>query len=207
LIFLILSLLSIRFQILTDDEMDNLLQLIKTQKTVFSFQELKTILQIPSEAGLKSFLQRAKHNKALTNPYRGFRALPNYNTWELACKIKPQAYISGETVLFQEGVFFQFYNNTVSCISNNTRSYIIDEKPFIYYKIKDSILHNDIGIRIHGTHRVATPERALCDYIYLNPRAGIDAPESINQTRLEDILPFYPKTTILAIQKLLNVQH
>jgi hypothetical protein len=185
--------------------MDNITKLITTKQTVFSFQELKKLLNIPTNAGVKSFLQRAKHNQTLNNPFKGFRALPHYNTRELACKIKPQAYISCETVLFKEGVFFQFYGNTVSCISNDTRKYQIDGKPVLYYKIKNSLLNNPIGIRNYEHYRVATPERALCDYIYLNPRGSIDAPESINQIRLQDMLPFYPKTTILAIEKLLHV--
>ncbi|MDR0650607.1 MAG: hypothetical protein LBG59_04310 [Candidatus Peribacteria bacterium] len=187
--------------------MDNLVQLISTHSTVFSFQELKQILKIPSDAGLKSFLQRAKEKKALSNPFKGFRALPNYDPRELACKIRPQAYISCETVLFKEGVFFQFYGNTVSCISTRSEQYILDEKYLIYYKIKPEILHNSVGIRTYERYRVATPERALCDYMYLNPRGVIDAPESINPIRLQQILPFYPKKTVLHIQKLLNAKY
>ena len=184
--------------------MENITQLIKTQRTVFSFQELKKLLKIPSEAGLKSFLQRAKKHQTLSNPFKGFWALPNYNVQELACKIKPKAYISCETVLFQQGVFFQFYGNTISCVSTNTRNYHIDGKMFPYYKIKDKILNNPIGIRNYENYRIATPERALCDYIYLNPRGVIDAPENINTIRLDQILPFYPKKTALHIKKLLS---
>ncbi len=187
--------------------MNNLTQLIKTKKTVFSFQELKEILQIPSDDGVKSFLKRAKENKTLSNPYKGFWVLPNYNPWELSCKIKPRAYISCETVLFKEGVFFQFYGNTISCINNRSEQYTLDEKYFIYYKMKPEILNNPIGIREYENYRIATPERALCDYIYLNPRASIDAPESINKIRLHQILPFYPKKTALYIEKLLNVEY
>lgn len=187
--------------------MNNITQLIKTQKTVFSFQELKEILQIPSEAGLKSFLWRARENKALSNPYKGFRVLPHYNTRELSYKIKPQSYISCETVLFKEGVFFQFYGNTISCVNDRSYQHAIDNHLFVYYKIKDEILHNPIGIRDYKTYRIATPERALCDYIYLNPRGVIDAPESINKIRLNQILPFYPKKTVLHIRKLLDVEY
>jgi hypothetical protein len=53
---------------------------------------------------------------------------------------------------------------------------------------------------------MATPERALCDYIYLHPNGTIDAPESINKIRLNQILPIYPKKTVLYIQKLLDVK-
>jgi hypothetical protein len=187
--------------------MNNLTQLIKSKKTVFNFQELKGILQIPSNDGVKSFLKRAKENQTLSNPFKGFRVLPHYDSWELACKMNPQAYISCETVLFKEGVFFQFYGNTISCMSHRSAQHTIDDKHFIYYKMKPELLHNPIGIREYENYRVATPERALCDYIYLNPRGVIDAPESINTIRLNQILPFYPKKTALYINNLLNVEY
>ena len=187
--------------------MKNLTQLIQTQQTVFTFQEVKKFLEIPTDAGVKSFLQRAKENNSLSNPHKGFWALPHYNPRELACKVNPEAYISCETILFKEGVFFQFYGNTVSCISSRSERFSVDGKYIIYYKMKPSLLQNNVGIRTYNTYRVATPERALCDYIYLNHRGGIDAPESINKIRLESILPFYPKATILAINKLLDVEY
>ncbi|MEI7562726.1 MAG: hypothetical protein WCJ39_03250 [bacterium] len=187
--------------------MENLSTLLKTRKTVFSFQEVKYFLKIPTDAGTKSFLQRAKANGSLGNPYKGYWTLPNYDPMELACKIKKNAYISCETVLFKEGVFFQFYGNTFSCASDDSRSYTIDGRNFPYYKIKTSILHNPIGIRQYDNYRIATPERALCDFVYLYPRASIDAPESINKVRLKQILPIYPRQTALYIQKLLDVEY
>ena len=39
------------------------------------------------------------------------------------------------------------------------------------------MLYNDIYIKQYDNYRVATPERALCDYIYLFPNSGLDAPE------------------------------
>ncbi len=180
--------------------------LIETGKTIFTNQELKEIVKIPTAKGFESFLYRAKKSKTLYNPIKGYRALPNYEPMELACKIKKNTYISCETVLFKEGVFFQFYGNTFSCVTSDSRYYKIDGRLFPYYKIKSSILNNPIGIRDYDNYRIATPERALCDYIYLHPNGSIDAPESINQIRLKQILPIYPKKTALYIQKLLNVE-
>lgn len=50
--------------------MENLTILLKTKKTVFFFQEIKKFLKIPTDAGTKSFLQRAKANQSLYNPYK-----------------------------------------------------------------------------------------------------------------------------------------
>jgi len=167
---------------------------------------MQKFITFPSKDAMNKFLQRAKKEKTLLNFYRGFRALPNYDPLELACKIKPSSYISCETVLFKEGVFFQFYGNTFTCISNDSRKYQLDAKDFIYHKIKTEIFNNPIGIKEYENYRIATPERALCDYIYLNPNGKIDAPESINLTRIKQILPIYPKQTTLHIKKLLHVE-
>jgi len=180
-------------------------QLYSSKKTIFSIDDIQKLVSFPSKDAMNKFLQRAKKDKILLNPYKGYRALPNYEPYELACKIKNKAYLSCETVLFKEGVFFQFYGNTFSCIANDSRKCQIDGKDFLYYKIKSSISDNPIGIKEYNNYRIATPERALCDYIYLNPRGVIDAPENINKDRLKQILPIYPQSTNLAIQKLINV--
>ncbi len=184
--------------------MNNLSLLIQTQKTVFTFSDIKKITQIPTDAGVKSFLQRAKANQILHNPYKGVRTLANYDHYEFAHVLRPQSYISCETVLFQKGIFFQYYGNTISSVSDDSRKYTIDTKKIIYYKIKDTILHNPIGIKQRKHYRIATPERALCDYIYLNPRGTIDAPENINIIRLKQLLPFYPHKTGQYIYTLLG---
>lgn len=179
---------------------------MSTKKTVFSFVELGEYLQIPTSAGLKSFLQRAKKSQALLNPIKGIWTLPVYDPFEFASKLNPDAYISCETVLFREGIFFQFYGNTVSAVTFKSRSYDIGDQHFAYYRIQPKIAQNPMGIRDYDTYRIATPERALCDYIYLNPKASIDAPELINQRRIEKLYPLYPKQTVLRIKQLLNAQ-
>ncbi len=185
--------------------MQKIKKLLETEQTVFLLSKLHKIFSDTDSRNVDNFLYRAKKNGLLHNPRKGIWALPRYNPFELACKIREKAYISCETVLFKEGVVFQFYGNTISCVSDDSRSYNIDEKNYIYYKIKSTITSNPIGIRDYKNYRIATPERALCDYIYLNPRGVIDSPENINKDRLKQILPIYPQSTNLAIQKLINV--
>ena len=186
--------------------MKQLTKLMMTKQTVFNIEELTSYLQIPTSAGLKSFLQRAKQSKALLNPIKGIWTFPVYDPFEFSCKLNRDAYISCETVLFREGIFFQFYGDTVSSVTFKSRSYDIDGQHFIYYRIQPKIAQNLIGIRDYDCYRMATPERALCDYIYLHPKASIDAPELINQRRIEKLYPFYPKKTVLRIKQLLNAQ-
>ena len=89
--------------------MNQIVKLLNSRQTVFTLSELKNHLQISTESGLKSFLQRAKKDGRLLNPQKGIRTLPVYDMNELAGKLFPGGYISLEPVLFQAGVMFQYY--------------------------------------------------------------------------------------------------
>jgi hypothetical protein len=184
--------------------MQNIKKIIDSEKTVFNIQDLKNVLKIPTLAGLNSFLRRAKSNEILINICNGLRALPKYNNFELACKLKSVSYISLETVLVHAGVIFQNYENIITCISNNSKTSNIQDKIFRYSKIKDIILYNTLGIQIKKTYMIATPERALCDLVYLNPDINIENINILNFDKLIAISQIYPPKTILHIKKLIK---
>jgi hypothetical protein len=181
-------------------------KLLQTHKTVFTLQEIQTILEIPTLQGVKSFLRRAKKNNSLIHIRQNIRALPNYDHREVVQKIRKNSYISLETVLYQSGIIFQYYQNITTCISDDSRTYTFDGREYKFCKIKDDILTNPIGIKNFDNYRIAMLERALCDLVYLYPNTTIDNPTGINQTRLKQILPIYPEKTILAVKKLGNAQ-
>lgn len=187
--------------------MDNISLLMKTWKTVYTFDELKSLLNIPTVFGLKSFLQRAKKSKKLLNPRKGIRTLPVYDNEELACVIYPESYISLETVLYEAGVIFQRYWDSTRVVRNNTRSFNFQEHNYIARKLKDELLYNNTGVKTHANKRMATPERALCDMVYLRPDPQLDNSEYFqkrqSKNRLKHLLPLYPKTVQNYVQNLL----
>lgn len=81
---------------------------------------------------------------------------------------------------------------------------------YTYTKIKTELFENGVGIKEYPTYRMAMPERALCDYLYLYPRATLDNPEIFNTptsiARFKKFLPFYPRTTQNTLRKLLKLQ-
>lgn len=187
--------------------MNRIATLLASKKTVFNYKYLKDTFPNITDHNLRVYLYNTKKRGLLINPLKGYWALPNYDIKELVSIIKPQGYISAQTVLFREGVMFQYMGNTRECMSDRHVEYLINNQKIIYYKLKPSLLNNPIGIREYENYRIATPERALCDYIYLFPNGWIDAPENINKIRLKQILQYYPKSTILAVNKLINVEH
>jgi hypothetical protein len=189
--------------------MKGLKELILTKKTVFSTDEIRQIFADLSENTFKVTLYRAKLNGDLLNPYKGIWTLPVYDERELACKLKGNSYISLESVLFEAGAIFQAYFNTKTCVAKFSADLTINNVNYRYTKVKQDLLLNDLYVRQFENYRIATPERALCDYVYLFPRAGIDAPEVFSSpnstTKFKKLFPLYPKSTQEKIKMMIDM--
>lgn len=107
--------------------------------------------------------------------------------------------------MYEAGVLFQFAPQTIHCMSDDSRSSKVGDTTYIYHKIKDSILYNPLGINISETMAVASPERALCDLVYLYPQTQLENIHALDKKKLGDIISIYPRTTFLALQRLLHV--
>lgn len=182
-------------------------RLLKLEKTVFTVTQLQSIFSYMQTGSLTQTLYRYKQSGKLLNPQKGIRALPVFDVYELACALYPEGYISLETVLYEAGVIFQRYGSSTRVVRLNTREKVIDDHHYIARKIKTSLLSNHTGVRNHHNYRMATPERALCDYVYLRPQAQLDHPQYFqnpqSKARLQELLPLYPKTVQSYVQKLL----
>ena len=121
---------------------------------------------------------------ASINPlYLGLKALHSYG------------YISTETVLGNTGIMQQgiAYNTLVGSVS---KTFHVGQNQYRVRKLADRYLFNDVGIETKDGIRMATPERAIADLLYFNPRVYFDGP--INWPRVKAIqktlgYPFTPK--------------
>jgi len=188
--------------------MKYLRQLIITKNTVFTTDEIRTILSELSPSALEKLLYRAKIAGDLLNPQRGVRTLPVYDMNELAGKLFPGGYISLEPVLFQAGVLFQYYGNTVQCIWHKNADIFFNGQNYTARVMKKELYENSAFIQEFPGYRKAMPERAFCDLVYLRPQAQFDNPQYFqsqgSQIRLEKLLPLYPKTTQKKVLDLIN---
>ena len=188
--------------------MKYLRQLIITKKTVFTTDEIRTILSELSPSALEKLLYRAKIAGDLLNPQKGVRTLPVYDMNELAGKLFPGGYISLEPVLFQAGVLFQYYGNTVQCIWHKNADIFFNGQNYTARVMKKELYENPAFIQEFPGYRKAIPERAFCDLVYLRPQAQFDNPQYFqsqwSQIRLKELLPLYPKTTQKKVLDLIN---
>lgn len=143
-------------------------KILESGNTVFKANEIALLLDIENKNTLKSILQRFKSGYYHLSLIR-FAKLKKYNPYELASKIKSKSYISLETVLQKEWVIFQDYENTVTLISDKSFEQKIDTKIYSFYKIKDTILLNTIGIKDMGKYMMATKEEQyVTEFILLH---------------------------------------
>lgn len=184
--------------------------LIKTHKTVFTFAELQKLFPDQKIESLKQTLRRYKRDTKLLNPQKGIWTLPVYDQKELAGKIFPGGYISLEKVLFEAGVLFQRYANTVHCIRHKSADIFFNNENYVAHSIKKSIYNNPLCIQQFDGYRKAMPERALCDLVYFRPNANFDNPQYFqtkqSEIRLQQLLPLYPKTTQDNVRRIIAQQ-
>lgn len=190
---------------MTSSRMNILSVLYRSGKTVF---RLKDIALLTSETNFQSLNKKINllvKKGELLNIRKGIYSIPDYNNEELSAKIFSPSYLSLDYVLQKEGVIFQ-YNRAFTSISYLTRAIEINNSTFIFKKIKNEILVNTTGIEIYpnGTS-IASPERALLDYIYLYGDSYFDNPGTLNDKKIKEILPIYNSQILnKRIEKLLQ---
>lgn len=172
-------------------EKDNLLDLMRFKKTIFTTKDVSLLWDEPNADFVRKKLYRYSKAGKLYHVRKGVYAKDkNYEKYELATKVFTPSYVSFETVLTRTGVVFQFYSQ-VFVASYLTRAFTIDGQAYSLRKIKDPILTNQTGIEIGENYFIASPERAFLDVVYLNKEYHFDNLSSINWHKVAQILPIY----------------
>lgn len=176
----------------------------ETNKTVFTYGDIAYITHLRNHNSIKSFFARWVKEWFFLQPYKWIYTFTPYNVLEFAVKVKKNSYISFESVLFQKGIIFQNYGNSIFCASDNTITKKIDDTHFIFLKIKKEILTNPLWIIHTWGYSIASAERAICDRIYLSKNYYFDNLSDIDFIFLERMATIYNKRVILTVKKLIN---
>ena len=161
-------------------------QLSKKQ-TVFSTHDLKVAFNVKDSKQIYNLTSHAVKQGYLHKIAKGFFAIDeHYSKLEFANKYRQPSYISLYTVLQQADIIFQHYQ-AIYAISRRSETVVTDNQKYIYRKIKDEILLNPQGIVITNNISIATPERAICDLLYLYGEMYFDNLRNINWSLLQQI--------------------
>ena len=172
-------------------EKADILNILKSNNTVFSFKEILLASGESNPALLRRRIYSYIKNGQLYGIRRGLYAKDkNYNKFELATKIFIPAYVSFETVLAEAGVTFQHYSQ-IFVASYQTKEIDCDGQIFSFKKLKTNILNNNSGIENKGFYSIASKERAFLDIVYLNKDYHFDNLSPLDWDKVFSILPLY----------------
>jgi predicted transcriptional regulator of viral defense system len=179
--------------------------LLKSNKNVFTVDDL--VLLWSSEdrrkalESVKGYIRAGK----LFSVHKGVYSLDEeYSRFELAQKLYTPSYISYLTALAFHGIVFQYYED-IHLFAENSKNIEVGNEKYIFHKAKDRVLYNDKGIIQIDNYNIASPERAVCDSLYLNPNIGFDNLEQIDENKLTQISMIYEnKLLIKRVSKLIE---
>lgn len=168
-----------------------ILSIYKEVRTVFRLRDIALILGERDFESLNKKLNYYVRTGKLLNPRKGIYAKPDYSSEEFACILYTPSYISLEYVLQKAGVLFQF-DSRITTISYLSRSIEVEDKTFLYRKIKGEIMANTKGIdRQIDQVNIASGERAFLDLLYLNKTYYFDNLNPLNKAKVYELLPIY----------------
>lgn len=173
-------------------------------KSVFTYDDIRTLVWIENKNTIKSFFTRWVKAGVFERIYKWIYGLKKYDILELWTKLKKQSYGSFETVLKKQQIIFQDYGNRLFFASDNTLTKTVWNTTFEYIKLKDDILFNPIWIKNTWNYMIASAERAICDRLYISADYYFDSLADINTEKLLEISQIYNKRVILAIKKLID---
>lgn len=183
-------------------EKADILSILRTNRTVFTFREILLASGKTNPMLLKSRLNYYVKKGELYSIRRGLYAKDkNYNKRELATKIYTPSYISFETVTREAGMTFQHYD-TIFVASYITREIIADNQNFAYKRLKDNILSNSAGVEVKENYSIASPERAFLDILYRSTRGYyFDNLRPLNWDKVFKLLSVYNSKRIEKLVK------
>lgn len=164
--------------------------LLKQAQHLFHTHDLRLLWSIENPHTLRKTIHRYVKNGTLIAIYKGFYStvpLDQIDPIELGTvAIRAYSYLSTETVLVQSGIIFQGIHSFTFC-SSKSQKYSIASNNYYVRQLQDKYLYNPIGIIDNGTYKIASPERAIADMLYFNPKYYFDAKDQIDMKKLKKI--------------------
>lgn len=165
-------------------------------KKVFTTEDLAVIWQIPERRRLIELIKYYLRQKRLTRIHKGVYAYgEDFTPLDIAQKLVPLSYVSLYTTSQMHGLTFQYYE-TIYAISLKSRKYRIGGREYIYYRVKEPIFYNQLGLVDNGRYIIADKERTITDCLYVFPRFAFDNLRGVNKEKLHDLAKIYDNKSL-----------
>jgi len=152
---------------------------------LFSLNEIGAILAINNRQTLYKRIQRLTKNKILQKFVKGkyYFTLNSVNDFTIANFLYQPSYISMQSALSFHSIMTGFSYQITSISVKKPKSFVIDEKDFIYSKITPKLFW---GWGKKEDFLMAKPEKALLDYVYFASKGLINLDwEEIDISKLD----------------------
>ena len=185
--------------------MTKLEKLVQSRNKVVTIQDLAVIWGVCERRKLLELIKYYVRKGRLKTLKNGIYAVSDeYDKFELAQKFVPVSYISFYSALAFHGIIFQFYEE-IHSVSLATRHAEINNQLFFYHKVKSDIFFNSLGIEAKEHYTIASPERSVCDSLYLKPNLAFDNLSKLNHQKLIEISRYYGNKSLEGqIQKIVK---
>jgi len=161
--------------------------LLNQDRRLFTTSDLSLLWSIENKNTLLTTIKRYNFKGILTRAIRGVYStvpLDKLDPYELGCAVcGPFSYISAETVLQNKGIIMQNVNK-ITLFGKKSKDIIINNTNFLCRYLNPSFLLNREGIFIKDKYSIASPERAISDLLFINPKYYIDNTNSINMEKI-----------------------
>ena len=103
----------------------------------------------------------------------------------IANQLYGPSYISLETALAHYELIPEAVMGMTSVVTGRSKRFYTPIGWFMYQTIPESLF--GIGVRTEGGHLIASPEKALCDYLYTRSNLRITSPKTLASYLEEDV--------------------
>jgi hypothetical protein len=165
-------------------------ELLKLDRKIYHSNDLALLWDISNKNTLYTTIKRYVQKGVLVPIYKGMYStipLSQLDPLELGkAIIHRYTYLSTESVLAQAGVISQA-TYAYTFVSNQPKKVTVGSISFLYRQLKEEYLNNPVGVFNRNGVFIATPERAVADLLYFNPKYHFDIPESIDFMKVKSI--------------------
>lgn len=153
--------------------------LLANRERLFHAQDLRVLWGTEKSATLHTTITRLCRRGVLHRIQKGMYAsvpIADLDPVMLGLRaLHGYSYVSGETVLARAGLI-NAHPATITLMGSVSRRFVIAGHRYRVRRLRDAFLFNPAGIVDVDGVPTATPERAVADTLFFNPRAHFDAP-------------------------------
>ena len=166
-------------------------ELLSQDVRIYRTSDLALLWEITNKSTLWITISRYLKKGILHKIHKGLYStvtinkLDKFELGQAVCGIS--SYISGETVLQNEGIIMQSLDK-ITLFGNKKKEITIDGQKFLCRYLNPKYLLNRAGIIEKNRYSIASADRALADILHINPKYYIDNKLAVDMDKVNKLM-------------------